>query len=65
MAPRLFRVTLIVGRFISRDIAAGDDRTAEEIARYLYAHFGDRFFDTDPEDIIDVLTDAQNEGAAS
>ena len=65
MGPRRFWVTLIVSRFISREIIARDQQTAEEIARYLYANFGDRFFKADPEDIIDVRTDAPSEGAAS
>ena len=65
MAPRPFGVRLMVGRCISREIVARDEQTAEDIARYLYGIFGDRFFEGEPEDIIDVLIDDPDEGAAS
>lgn len=64
MAPR-FAVRLMVGRCISRQIVARDEQTAEDIARYLYGLSGDRCFDGDPDDIIDVMIDELDEGAAS
>lgn len=65
MAPRPFGVRLMVGRCIFREIVARDEQTAEDIARYLYGTFGDRCFDNEPEDIIDVMIDDQDEGATS
>jgi len=65
MAPRPFEVRLMLGRFVSREIVARDEQTAEDIARYLYSTFGDRCFEGEPEDIIDVMIDDPGEGAAS
>lgn len=65
MAPRHFAVRLMLGRCVSREIVARDEQTAEDIARYLFGFFGERMFEAEPEDIIDVLIDDQDEGAAS
>ena len=63
MAPR-FRAALLVARQLTAEFEARDAQAAEDIARFLFEQ--DRpFFRADSEDIMDVLTEDTNEGAAS
>lgn len=54
-APRRYLVHLMVGRSLSLELDARDDQAAEDIASYLYDRFGDRFFASDRESLIDCV----------
>lgn len=64
MAPR-YEVTVMVATFLRREIDARTEDAAEDTARYLYGLLGKRLFKVEPEDIIDVIVEPKNEGAAS
>jgi hypothetical protein len=54
--PR-FVVTAMVGRHLTLELAARDAQAAEDIATYLYERFGDRYFTSDQETLIDTIVD--------
>lgn len=58
MSPRRrFRVVLLVGRTLSREIDAASEDLALTIAEYLYTAFGDRDFMPSSEDMVDIHVD--------
>lgn len=63
-APSRFRVTLIVGRLLSREIEARDAQAAEDIATWLYPNLGSRHFEADAETIQDCIVDPIEEAAS-
>lgn len=54
--PR-FKVNLMIGRTLTLELDARDMPTAEAIAEYMWLRFGDRHFDSGPEEICDFVTD--------
>jgi hypothetical protein len=63
MAPR-FAVTLLIGKSVAAELEAPNERAAEDIARFMIG-YDPQFFRFRDEDIMDVLIDTVNEGAAS
>lgn len=59
-ATRRFRVTLLVGRKLTRGhIEAADETAAMEIAQVLFSHFSDRPFIATGEDVIDCSVEPE------
>lgn len=59
-----YRVDLMLGRILSREIPASSEDAALEIAEYLYELFEDRYFESSAEDVMDHIVSLKATEAA-